>query len=410
MIQKVKNTYEAYKEFLNIGTTKLKNSILNSLADKISQEKDFLIGENKKDLLKAETKNLTKALIDRLTLTEKRIEDIAFSCKEIAKLEDPVGKIRNMFVRPQGFSVGKMSVPIGVIAIIYEARPNVTIETFSLCLKSGNATILKGGTDANNSNLAFIKIIKEILREQKVNENTVNYIEDRQQIETLLEMKDHIHLVIPRGGENLIKMVSEKSKIPVLKHYKGVCHIFVEKTADLQMAQKIILNAKIQRPGVCNALETLLIDKAIAKEFVPVITKSLQENKVQIRACQDFMKFYDKDVILATEVDWYEEYLDLILSVKIVDDLNEAIFHINKYSSAHTEAILSNDFSAIQKFLKNVDSASVIVNASTRLADGGVYGLGAEIGIATDKLHARGPMGVEELTCEKWILLGERRY
>jgi len=314
-----------------------------------------------------------------------------------------------MTVRPEGFRVGRMRSPIGVIGIIYEARPNVTVETAILCLKSGNAVILRGGSSAYHSNLALVKILQDALKQHGVPENLISYLDstDRKAVDEMLVQDDLIHLIIPRGGESLIRSVVEKSKIPVLKHYKGVCHVYVDGKADLDMALRIAVNAKVQRPAVCNAMETLLVDVAVATEFLPSVLKNLQDAGVEIRGCDRTRAIYAKDVRPATEEDYYAEFLELILAVKVVSGIDEAIQFINTYGSSHTDAIVTQDVSRAQQFVAEVDSASVMVNASTRLSDGGVYGLGAEIGISTDRLHARGPMGLEELTTYKWVVLGE---
>jgi len=402
-------TNEAFKEFLKIGNTKLKNKILLDIAKKIEEKKEFIIEENKKDLENGEKNNLSKALLDRLELNEKRINGMIKALEEIVALPDPVGKIYDMYVRPDGFKVGKMRVPIGVIGIIYEARPNVTIEAAALTLKSGNATILRGGSSAFYSNMALVSVIQEVLKENNVNQYLISYIEttDRKAVDELLVQDEYVHLIIPRGGEGLIRSVVEKSRIPVLKHYKGVCHVYVDDEADLDMALNIVINAKVQRPAVCNAMETLLVNKEVASKFLPIALKKLQELGVELRVDEKTKKFYSENVKDATEEDWYAEYLDLILAVKVVDDIDEAISHINKYGSAHTDSIITKNILKAHKFITEVDSSSVMVNASTRLSDGGVYGLGAEIGISTDRLHARGPMGLEELTTYKWIVYGE---
>ncbi len=403
------NVYKAYETFLDAGTTKLKNQILLSIAENIEKQKDYLIQENTKDLEKGKKNGLSNAMIDRLTLTDKRIKGMIQACHEIAALTDPIGRISEMNVRPEGFKVGRMRVPIGVIGIIYEARPNVTIEAATLCLKSGNGVILRGGSSSFYSNMALVNVLKDALKENNADPNLISYIEstDRKAVDELLVLDDLVHLIIPRGGEGLIKSVVEKSRIPVLKHYKGICHVYIHQDADMQMALDIAQNAKVQRPGVCNAMETLLVHKDVAAEFLPKALKNLQDAGVEIRGCEKTIAIYNKNVVKATEQDWYDEYLDLVLAVKIVDNESEAIAHINKYGSGHTDAIVTTNISTANSFIKKTDSSSVIVNASTRLADGGVYGLGAEIGISTDRLHARGPMGLEDLTSYKWIVMGE---
>ena len=403
-----KNTHAAYQEFLKIGSTQLKNNILQSIAEKIAAHRDFLLKENQKDLDAGKERRLTAAFLDRLALNDERIQGMIQSCHEIIALPDPVGKIYDMVVRPAGFKVGRMRVPIGVIGIIYEARPNVTIEAATLCLKSGNAVILRGGNNAYHSNMALMTVLKEALKDNGVNEYLLSYLasKDRAAVDEMLKQDDLIHLIIPRGGESLIRSVVEKSRIPVLKHYKGVCHVYVNVFADQDMAEKIVINAKVQRPATCNSAETLLVDEHIAKTFLPKVLKKLQAAGVEIRGCEKTRAIYSKDVNPATEDDYYAEFLDLILAVKVVKNIDEATAHINHYGSGHTDAIVTKDIQVANQFINYVDTASVIVNATTRLADGGVYGLGAEIGISTDRLHARGPMGLEELTTYKWIVQG----
>lgn len=402
-------TNKAYQNFLKIGSTRLKNEILITVAKQIDAQKDFLIEENQKDLNAGRKAGLSSAMLDRLELNDKRINGMIKACHEVAALNDPVGKITDMTVRPEGFKVGKMRSPIGVIGIIYEARPNVTIEAAALCLKSGNAVLLRGGSSAFYSNMALVKILQHALQEHGVPVNLISYLDstDRKAVDDMLVQDDLIHLVIPRGGESLIRSVVEKSRIPVLKHYKGVCHVYVDELADLKMAKELAVNAKVQRPGVCNAMETLVVDLAIAEKFLPMVLKELQEKEVEIRGCEKTIGLYSDNVKPATDDDYYEEFLDLRLAVKTVEGLDEAISFINTYGSGHTDSIITQDLSRAQQFLDEVDSASVMVNASTRLSDGGVYGLGAEIGISTDRLHARGPMGLEELTTYKWIVQGE---
>jgi len=401
-------TYLAFQEFLKTGSTQLKNTLLRNAGNEIRTQKEKILEANQKDVENAKKQGLSKALIDRLLLNEKRIEEMAKACEEIASLPDPVGRIESMTVRPQGFRVGKMRVPIGVIGIIYEARPNVTIEASALCLKSGNGVILRGGTDAYHSNFTLVQVLCSVIEKANINPHLISYIEsrDRESIIELLHQEEYVHLIIPRGGEGLIRTVTENSRIPVLKHYKGVCHVYVHEKANLDMALSIVLNAKVQRPAVCNAMETLLVDAKIAKTFLPLALKALQEKGVEIRGCPKTLEIYSKEIKPAEEADWFAEYLDLILAVKVVENLDEAIQHINRYGSNHTDAIVTEDIHVAEQFLREVDSSSVMVNASTRLSDGGVYGLGAEIGISTDRLHARGPMGLEELTSYKWIVIG----
>ncbi len=402
-------THAAYNAFLNTGSTRLKNEILEAIAVKIHEKQDFLAQENQKDLVAGKKAGLSSALLDRLALNEKRINGMINACREIIALPDPVGKITDMVVRPEGFKVGRMQVPIGVIGIIYEARPNVTIEAATLCLKSGNAVILRGGSNAFHSNMALVSVLQEALKENSVDPNLVSYIEstDRNAVDEMLVLDDLIHLIIPRGGEGLIKSVVSKSRIPVLKHYKGVCAVYVDKEADLDMAQKVAVNAKVQRPAVCNSMENLLVHESIAETYLPEAAGEFIKRGVELRGCAKTRRILGDKIKPATEEDYYEEFLELILAIKVVSDLHEAVAFINKYGSAHTDAIITKDINTANTFINNVDSASVMVNASTRLADGGVYGLGAEIGISTDKLHARGPMGLEELTTYKWLVTGD---
>lgn len=385
-----------------------KETILNQVADKIWDSKSFLQNENARDVEKARSKGLSLPMIDRLTLSDKVLKQTVEGLKEIASFPDPVGEITRMWVRPNGMRVGKMRIPLGVVGMIYESRPNVTADAAALCLKAGNACILRGGSEAFDSNVAIAEIFRKVLKNNGVNPNVVNLLPttEREAILHLVKLEDLVDLIIPRGGEELIRFVSENSRVPVVKHYKGVCHMYVDKDADFEMAEKLVVNAKAQRPGVCNALETLLVHAAVAEEFLPRAAKALEDSGVALRGCDRSRKLMD-GMIPATEDDWYAEYSALILAVRIVDSMDEAIRHIAKYGSSHTEAIVTKDYSASQKFLREVNSSTVIVNASTRMSDGYVFGLGAEIGISTTKIHAYGPMGVEDLTTTKYIVLGE---
>ena len=404
-----KKTHLAYQSFLKNGSTEKKNAILNSIAKEIEMARDELKNCNQKDLYIGREKNLSDAFLDRLALNDSRIDAMIKACMDLIALPDPVGEIYETSIRPEGFRVSRMRVPIGVIGIIYEARPNVTIEAATLCMKSGNAVILRGGSNAYHSNLALVKVIQKALKANDVDEHLISYLDstERSAVDEMLQQDDYIHLIIPRGGESLIRSVVEKSRIPVLKHYKGVCHVYVHEKADQEMAKKIILNAKVQRPATCNSAETLLVDESIAKEFLAGALPLLQTAGVEIRGCEKTKKLYDKNIILASEDDFYAEFLDLLLAVKVVNNIDETIAHIHTYGSAHTDAIISQDTHATEYFIQNTDTASVIVNASTRLADGSVYGLGAEIGISTDRLHARGPMGLKELCTYKWLVQGD---
>ncbi|MDH4027221.1 MAG: glutamate-5-semialdehyde dehydrogenase [Nitrospirota bacterium] len=389
------------------ASSEQKNNALIKMAGAIRKKAKELQAENNKDLAEAKKKGLSGAMLDRLTLTEKRIDEMAQGLIEIAALPDPVGEITGMWQRPNGMSVGRMRVPLGVIGIIYESRPNVTADATALCLKAGNSVILRGGSEAVHSNKAIVKILRDVAAKEGINEGVITFIDntDRQAIMEMLKLEGLIDVVIPRGGEGLIRAVTENSRIPVLKHYKGVCHVFVDRDADLHMAEEICFNAKVQRPGTCNAMETMLVDEKVAAEFLPPMIKRFKKAKVLLKGCPATRKM-DKSLEAANEEDFYKEYVDLILNVKVVRDMDEAMDHIAKYSSAHTEAIVTKDYGRAMRFLREVDSASVHVNASTRFSDGFQYGLGAEMGISTDKLHARGPMGLEELTCTKFIVLG----
>lgn len=393
--------------FIAKASTDKKNKIIKRMADYILEKKEKLIEANRVDVENGEKKGLSKALIDRLTLNDKRINEMVKGLEEVIALPDPVGEITKMWLRPNGMQVGKMRVPIGVIGVIYEARPNVTVDVTGLCLKAGNSVVLRGGSEAINSNVALVGILKDALRDEGMHDGVVTYIDipQREAVLEMVKLEGVIDLIIPRGGEGLIRTVTEHSRIPVLKHYKGVCHVFVDRDADLKMAEEICFNAKVQRPATCNAMETMLVDEAVADEFLPVMLKRFEEAGVELRGCPKTKSIYPNVKDLKEE-DFYNEYLDLILNVKVVKDIDEAMEHIAKYGSAHSDAIVTKDYDKAMRFLREVDSSAVFVNASTRLNDGGQFGLGAEIGISTDKIHARGPMGLEELTCTKFIVLG----
>ncbi|MCM8823688.1 MAG: glutamate-5-semialdehyde dehydrogenase [Candidatus Omnitrophica bacterium] len=387
--------------------TEIKNKALLSMADALWEEKYFILSENKKDVDKAKAKGMKKSFIDRLSLDEKRISQMCLSLKEIANLKDPIGEVICGWRRPNGLFINKVRVPIGVILIIYEARPNVTSDCMGLCFKSSNISILRGGSDSINSNLAIFKVLKEAVRKSGINFDPFFLVEktEHEVIEILLKEKDNIDLGIPRGGEELIKKVTESSLIPVIKHYKGVCHIFVDEFARLNMAINICLNAKVQRPSVCNAVETILVHKKVAGEFLPLLKQEFDKYNVRIRGDEKALQILE-DIELANESDWFNEYLDLIVSLRVVDSIDEAIAHINLYGSHHTDSIITENINNATKFVNEVDSACCFVNVSTRFSDGYEFGLGAEIGISTDKLHARGPMGLEELTTYKYVVYG----
>jgi glutamate-5-semialdehyde dehydrogenase len=389
------------------ASSDLKNNTLIHMAAALRKKTKELQRENKKDLIAARKKGLTKAMIDRLTLTPKGIDEMAQGLIDIAGLPDPVGEVVKMWKRPNGMTIGKMRVPIGVIGIIYESRPNVTADATGLCLKSGNAVLLRGGSEAIHSNMAIVKILRNVAKKEGVHEGVITFIDipDRQAIMEMLKLEGIIDLVIPRGGEGLIRAVTENSRIPVLKHYKGVCHVFVDRDADLKMAEDICFNAKVQRPGTCNAMETMLVDAKIAKKFLTPTVKRFSKAGVRLKGCAKTRKI-DASVAAAEPDDYYVEYVDKIMNIKVVKDIDEAMDHIATFSSSHTETIVTNDYAKSMRFLREVDSASVFVNISTRFSDGFQFGLGAEMGISTDKIHARGPMGLEELTCTKFIGLG----
>ena len=401
------NAKRASRTLAGLSSTK-KAVALKHMAGSLRQKAEFLKKENANDLEQAQKTGLSGAMIDRLTLNDNVIEGMARALEDIADQADPVGKISDMTRRPNGLMVGRMRIPIGVVAIIYESRPNVTSDAAGLCLKSGNAVILRGGSEAIHSNTAIIEVLKDSLTHSNIDPDVIGFIPitDRQAILDMLKLEDFIDLVIPRGGEGLIRTVSQNSLIPVLKHYKGVCHIFVDRQADLEKAFSICLNAKVQRPGVCNAMETLLIDGPIAGIFLNKMARIYQQHGVELRGCPKCQAFFP-EMKEAAEEDWYAEFLDLILAVKIVEDLQEAIDHIEKYSSNHTEAIITENYTRAMEFINEVDSSTVLVNASTRFSDGGEFGLGAEVGISTSKVHAYGPMGIEDLTIRKFVCFGD---
>ncbi|MEK6532054.1 MAG: glutamate-5-semialdehyde dehydrogenase [Deltaproteobacteria bacterium] len=386
----------------------VKNDALEVMADSLLSNAGDLKKANEDDLKAASVKGFSGAMMDRLALTDKVIRSMAEGLREVAGLPDPVGEITGMLRRPNGLMVGRMRIPLGVIGIIYEARPNVTADAAGLCLKSGNAVILRGGSEAINSNLAIASVLRSALAGRGAPEDSIQLIPttDRAAVVEMLKCEDDIDLIIPRGGEGLIRFVTDNSKIPVVKHYKGVCHVFVDEFADIGVAEDISLNAKAQRPGVCNAMETLLVHRKIAAAFLPGMHRKYIEAGVELRGCPETAMLLP-GIKEATEEDWGMEYLDLILAVKVVGGLDEAISHIERYGSLHTESIVTRDYSNAQRFLRDVNSSTVLVNASTRFSDGFQLGLGAEIGISTTKVHAFGPMGLEDLTTRKFIVYGD---
>ena len=400
---------KAKKSFFCISnlSAEEKNNFLDTLEHNLLSSEDKIIKANKKDIENAKNKNYNSAFIDRLLLTPERIKKISISVKNVKLLPDPVGEKIWENNRPNGLKIEKIRTPIGVIGIIYESRPDVTVEASILCLKSGNCVILKGGKEAVNSNKILVSIIKESLQQHRISPDVVNLITSggRSAVKFLLSQNQYIDLIIPRGGESLIETVTRYSKIPVIKHYKGVCHTYIDKDAKLEMALEVTFNAKVQRPGTCNATETLLVHREIADKFLPKMYELFKRANVVMKGCEETRKILP-DIEEAKEKDWGTEYLDLIISIKVVNNLDEAIYHINKYGTKHSDAIITENKKSAEKFLKEVDSACVYHNASTRFTDGGEFGLGAEIGISTDKIHARGPMALEELTTYKYLICG----
>ncbi len=407
LIMKCSKAREAAQKLIGVPSW-MKDKALEAIADALVERTDEIIAANKVDLENAEANGVRKAMLDRLSLDPERIKGIAEGVRQVRDLNDPIGEVINMWTRPNGLQIGKKRVPMGVIAIIYEARPNVTVDAAALCLKTSNVSILRGGKEAIRSNTTLMKIMQDAAYSVGIPEGSLNIIEDtsRETATQLMKMNGYVDMLIPRGGKGLIKSVVENATVPVVETAAGNCHVYVDGDADLDMALDIVMNAKVQRPSVCNAAETLLIDKAVADKFVPVVFKALQEKGVEIRACEECKKYYDKDVADAAEEDWETEYNDYILAVKIVDGLDEAIKHINKYNTKHSEAIVTENYTKSQRFLNEIDAAAVYVNASTRFTDGFEFGFGAEIGISTQKMHARGPMGLEALTSIKYIILG----
>ena len=389
-------------------STEVKNKALYNIAEGLINRTEDILKANEKDIKKAKEQDLSKAFLDRLSLNEERIKGIADGLKEVAKLDDPIGDILEMKRRPNGLQIGKMRVPLGVIGIIYEARPNVTVDAAALCLKSGNTVILRGGSNAFNSNKILTEIIQENVKKAGMPAGTVQLIQttDRAGVKEMLTLNDYLDLLIPRGGAELINRVVNESKIPVIQTGVGNCHIFVDESADIKRAAEIIVNAKTSRPAVCNAAESLLIHRDRAKEFIPKIARVLSEHNVEIRGDETAVRI-ENSIKKANEKDWGTEYLDYIISLKVVDSIDHAVEHINKYGTKHSEAIVTENYTNAQQFLNEVDAAAVYVNASTRFTDGNQFGLGAEIGISTQKMHARGPMGLNELTSTKFVVYGQ---
>ena len=391
------------------ASTLVKNNALSAIYTALENSEPKILAANAVDMLQGRENQLDSALLDRLELNPTRFKAMLHGLKDVIGLTDPIGEITDLAYRPSGIQIGKMRVPLGVVGMIYESRPNVTLEAASLALKSGNAIILRGGSEALNSNQAIAEAIQHGLKAAKLPEHCVQVINttDRAAVGELITMSEYVDVIVPRGGKGLIQRITDEATIPVIKHLDGNCHVFVEAQADLQKALPIAINAKTHRYGVCNAMETLLVDEKVAEQFLPRVAELYAEKGVELRGCIQTQRVLGSTVKPASEEDWYEEYLGPILAVKIVSGMNEAILHINKYGSHHTDCIITENFSLARQFLTRVDSSSVMVNASTRFADGFEYGLGAEIGISTDKIHARGPVGLEGLTSQKWIVLGD---
>ena len=391
------------------ASTQAKNNALSAIYTALQNSESAILAANQIDMTKAHANNLDSALLDRLELTPTRFKSMLDGLRDVTGLADPIGQITDMAYRPSGIQLGKMRVPLGVVGMIYESRPNVTLEAASLALKSGNAIILRGGSEALESNKAIAEAVQHGLKVSGLPENSVQVINtsDRAAVGQLIALTEFVDVIIPRGGKGLIERITKDARIPVIKHLDGNCHVFVEAQADFNKALPIALNAKTHRYGVCNAMETLLVDEKVAAEFLPQVAELYAEKQVELRGCPETQKILGSTVIAATEEDWYTEYLGPILAVKVVSGMDEAIDHINKYGSHHTDAIITENFSLARQFLACVDSSSVMINASTRFADGFEYGLGAEIGISTDKIHARGPVGLEGLTSQKWIVFGD---
>jgi glutamate-5-semialdehyde dehydrogenase len=404
--RKCKEAKDAAAKLAIIGSA-AKDKALMSIADAIEERKPFILEANKQDLKSAEENGVSGAMLRRLALDDKKIAQMTDGVRQIAALRDPIGETIEGYIRPNGMEVRKIRVPLGVIGIIYESRPNVTVDAAALCIKAGNAVVLRGGSEAINSNLALARVIREAVGANGLPEGCVQIIEttDRAAALELMKMKQYVDCLIPRGGKGLIQTVIENSTIPVIEHLDGNCHVYVDGAANLAMAEEIVMNAKVQNPGVCNAMETLLVSEEVAAEFLPKVCKRLADAGVEIRGCEKTQSLVP-GVKEATEEDWYTEYLDLILAVKVVSGLDEAIRHINTYGSHHSDAIVTEDYSAARRFSNEIDSACVFVNVSTRFSDGYEFGKGAEMGISTQKLHARGPMGVEEITTYKYVVTG----
>ena len=406
LVQKGENAKRAAFMLSNVSS-KVKDEALHKIAEELMNQQDKILTANEKDLKNAESNGIKPVMVDRLRLTPERIKGIAEGVLQVRALADPVGEVLSMWKRPNGLLIGKKRVPIGVIGIIFESRPNVCVDAAVLCLKSGNACILRGGSEAIFSNMALVSVMKDALKASGIDEGAIELVEDtsRETATELMRLNKYLNVLIPRGGAGLIRAVVENATVPVIETGSGNCHIYVDRAADFEMAKSIVLNAKLNRPSVCNAAESLIVHQDIAQHFVPLIVSAFMENGVEVRGCEKTVQICP-DVTSATSDDWGAEYNDLIISVKISESIDEAISHINRYNTGHSETIVTNDYASSQKFLQEVDAAAVYVNASTRFTDGFEFGFGAEIGISTQKIHARGPMGLNELTTTKYIIYG----
>ncbi|HCZ06269.1 MAG: glutamate-5-semialdehyde dehydrogenase [Thermotogota bacterium] len=406
LLEKAQRVREAW-EILKTCRAQEKNEAILKIAEALDVERKAILEANQRDVEAAKERGVKASLIDRLLLNEKRIDSMIESCEVVVKLKDPVGEIIDSWVREDGLRISRVRVPIGPIGVVYESRPNVTVETSVLAIKSGNSILLRGGSDAINSNKAIVSAMKKALKESRIPESSVEFIEstDRALVGEMIKLEGYLSLIVPRGGYQLINYVRKNATVPVLETGVGNCHIYVDESADLEKAIPVIVNAKVQRPGTCNAAEKLLVHEKIANIFLPRVVKALQEHGVEVRGCEKTQKVVN--VKPATAIDWETEYLDLIIAVKVVRDVNEAIEHVKRYSTGHSEAIITENYSNARKFVDSVDAAAVYVNASTRFTDGGQFGFGAEIGISTQRLHARGPVGLRELTTYKYVVLGD---
>jgi glutamate-5-semialdehyde dehydrogenase len=407
IIAKAKAAKEAARK-LAYASTGVKNNALLAIAGELRKQSDYILKENARDVEAGKEKGLSRALIDRLLLTEERVEDMARGLETVSSLADPVGEVESMWTRPNGLQVGRIRVPMGVVGIIYEARPNVTVDAAGLCLKAGNAVVLRGGSEAINSNKAIARVIAGAAESAGIPEGAVQLIEntDRAAVNIMLTLNEYLDVLIPRGGAGLIQTVVQNATVPVIETGVGNCHVYVDSEANLQMAEDIVINAKCQRPGVCNAIESMLVHKEIAEKFLPSALQKLKESGVEVRGCEKTRSMVPW-VTPATEDDYAAEFLDLVIAVKVVESIDEAMDHIYRYGTGHSEAIITDSYHNGRRFQREVDAAAVYINASTRFTDGGMFGFGAEIGISTQKLHARGPMGLKELTTIKYIIFGE---